>query len=340
MMAQQGQGRRSRGATPRAYERKYGGWLLVIIAVVATVGILVTLGIIWLHHHAKEAQVANQPVSQASDAQVHSLISSGITRTYRVYTPAGVTTPAPLVVMLHGGGGSGANAEKYYGWDQQADKAKFIVAYPDGLGPNIPAWNVDGGNCCGYPMRQHISDVQFISDMVADIEAQAAIDKTRIYAAGISNGGIMAYTLACETNIFAAIGPDSATQLATCTHPSPTSVIHIHGLKDTTIPFDGSNSQGPGKIDGPPVTEVIDKWRQIDTCGAPSSTITGVVTTQISSCADGRAVELMTIADGGHGWPGSPAKSTHITSGGDAPSQALDATSVMWAFFAKHSKHE
>lgn len=277
------------------------------------------------------------PVPGASGSEEFTLVSGGIARTYRVHTPAGLPPEAPLVVMLHGGGGSAAVAEQYYGWDQEADREKFVVAYPDGLGPVEPAWNT-GGGCCGYPARNDIDDVRFIQDMVAAIGSRIPLDDRRIYAAGISNGGIMAYTLACRTDLFAAIGPDSATMLGTCETPAPTSVIHIHGLQDTTIPFDGGTGAGPAAIDGPPVPAVIDQWRVVDRCAPATSTTAGVVTTAVGTCAEGRAVELVTIADGGHGWPGSPVKAGRSTAGGNQPSEALDATGTIWRFFAAHPK--
>lgn len=314
--------------------------------------VIATITFVMVRHHQK-ANVAASSISGASSvnisdksistgSQTYSIQSGGVVRTYHVYVPSGLSGTAALVVMLHGGGGSGQSAEKYYGWDGQANSAKFVVAYPDGLGPNVPAWNVDGmsGNkpCCGYPARNNISDIQFIQAMISQIESKIAIDKKRVYATGISNGGMMTYTLACETNLFAAIGPDSATMLNACSDPSPISVIHIHGLDDTTIPFNGGAGQGTAAIDGPSVPQVIADWRKIDDCNMPVSTTAGVVVTSVSSCTDGRAVELITIANGGHGWPGSPVKSAKSTDGGNDPSQALDATSVIWQFFAAHPK--
>ncbi|WP_051191871.1 alpha/beta hydrolase family esterase [Microbacterium luticocti] len=275
--------------------------------------------------------------SLAVGSHAYTIDSGGRERTYRVYVPRALHGPAPLVVMLHGGGGSGANAEKFYGWDAAAAAGGFVVAYPDGLGPQVSAWNVDGGGCCGYPAREGVDDVGFVTDMVAAIERAEPIDTARVYAAGISNGGILAYTLACETDLFAAIGADSATMLDGCAHPQPTSVLHVHGLEDTTIPFDGSPGTGPGRIDGPPVDQVMARWRTVDGCGAETTTVAGVVSTSLSVCPEGRAVELITIADAGHGWPGAPLKSG---AGADRkqPSQAVDTTAVMWDFFAAHPR--
>ena len=241
----------------------------------------------------------------------------------------------PLVVFLHGGFGDGQQAEQSYGWDAQADAGSFIVVYPDGI---LKAWN--GGTCCGQPMTQGIDDVAFIKDLVAWIESQTAIDPSRIYATGISNGGIMAYRLACETNLFAAIGPDSATMLVPCASPTPTSVIAIHGTADHNIPYNGGVGSGTAKVDGPAVPDVIARWQAIDDCSAPSTTTAGVVITSLAQCPDSRSVELITIDGAGHQWPGGKPSSPAIAAllGLDQPSTALEATEVIWTFFAAHSK--
>lgn len=273
-------------------------------------------------------------VAKAASA-VETIEVNGIARTYRLYQPEGLSGPAPLVVMLHGGFGSGQQAEQSYGWDQMADTGHFMVAYPDGLNR---AWNV-GGGCCGQSATKGIDDVGFIVAMIEHIEGTHAVDPARIYATGISNGGMLAYALACQTNLFAAIGPDSATMLDACAHPQPVSVIHIHGLADTRIPFNGGQGNGAAKIDGPSVPALIDFWRSVDACGTPSSSTAGVVTTSIATCPQGRSVELISIAGAGHQWPGAtknPARQALL--GTDAPSTALNATKTIWDFFAAHPK--
>jgi len=266
-----------------------------------------------------------------------SLESGGRTRTYRLYVPASLAGggPAPLVVFLHGGFGDGAQAEGAYGWDAAADAHGFVVAYPDGVSR---AWN--GGTCCGLPQSQGIDDVGFIRDLVGYLEAGLPIDPARVYATGISNGGIMAYRLACETDLFAAIAPDSATQLVDCHDAKPASVIAIHGLADTRVPFAGGMGSGVGHVDGPAVPSVIASWRAIDRCSDPTTSTAGPVVTSIASCADGRAVELVTIDGAGHQWPGGKAMSPAIAAllDLDQPSTALDATATVWAFFAAHPR--
>ncbi|HXX61778.1 MAG TPA: PHB depolymerase family esterase [Candidatus Sulfotelmatobacter sp.] len=265
------------------------------------------------------------------------LASGGRTRTYRIYRPASLIagSPAPLVVFLHGGFGDGAQAEGAYGWDAAADGGRFVVVYPDGISK---AWN--GGTCCGVPEQEGVDDVGFIRDLVAAVEAGLPIDPARVYATGISNGGIMAYRLACETDLFAAVGPDSATQLVPCAGATPTSVIAIHGLADTRVPYAGGMGSGVGHVDGPAVPAVLAGWRAIDDCTAPSTTTAGAVTTSLAACSRGRAVELITVAGAGHQWPGGKRMDPVVAAvlGLDQPSTALDATSVIWAFFAVHPR--
>ncbi len=278
---------------------------------------------------------AGSPIPVGSSSQ--SIASGGRQRTYRVYRPASVTgdRAVPLVVFLHGGFGDGQQAESSYGWDPAADAGSFIVVYPDGVSK---AWN--GGTCCGLPMSQGVDDVGFIRDVVARIEAEAAIDPSRVYATGISNGGIMAYRLACETNLFAAIGPDSATMLVPCAAPPMTSVIAIHGTADHNIPYQGGVGSGTAHVDGPAVPDVLARWRTIDQCAAPQSVVAGSVTTSLAACPGGPSVELVTIDGAGHQWPGGKPSTPVIAAllGLDQPSTALDATAVIWAFFAAHPK--
>jgi polyhydroxybutyrate depolymerase len=259
----------------------------------------------------------------------------GIARSYIIYRPAALPAPAALVVMLHGGFGSASQAERSYRWDAEADSGRFLVAYPDGLDR---AWNA-GGGCCGVPGRTGTDDIGFITAMVSAIEHAVPVNPDRIYATGISNGGIMAYDLACHTTIFAAIGPDSATQLGSCPDPAPISVIAIHGTADKNIPYRGGQGDGPGHIDGPSVPAVNASWRRADRCTPPVIATDATVTASTARCPAGRTVELITIAGAGHQWPGArPSPLAQRLLHTDPPSTALSATAVIWRFFATHPR--
>jgi polyhydroxybutyrate depolymerase len=255
---------------------------------------------------------------------VHTMPFGGLDRTYRVHKPAGLAAAAPLVVMLHGAFGDGEQAENSYGWDELADSAKFVVVYPDGIGHT---WNAHG--CCGKAEQENVDDVGFITQMVAEISTALPIDKSRVYVTGISNGGIMTFTLACNSNMFAAIGPVAATQLDPCITPHPTSVIHIHGTADRLVPYNGG--QGASTVNGPSIPDVNAFWLKADQCGPPDVTIKAPVTTSTAACADHRSVELITIEGGRHQWPGGTTFLERL-----GPSHALNATQTIWQFFAAH----
>ena len=83
--------------------------------------------------------------------------------------------------------------------------------------------------------------------------------------------------------------------------------------------------------------ELIAQWRRTDHCPPPAETRTETVTTSVATCPDGRAVELISVADAGHQWPGArPAPLAERLLKLDPPSPALDATTVIWNFFSAH----
>src|SRR6185312_9979651 len=136
---------------------------------------------------------------------------------------------------------------------------------------------------------------------VADIVKNGDVNPAKVYATGMSNGGIMSYTLACTTDIFSAIGPVAGIQLNLCRSPHPASVMHIHGTADRLVPYHGG--QGYTVINGPPVPELNAFWRNVDQCGPPAATTDGPVTTSTAGCADDRSLVLITVDGGDHEWP-------------------------------------
>ncbi|ORB85548.1 polyhydroxybutyrate depolymerase [Mycobacterium kansasii] len=259
---------------------------------------------------------APPPTGFGNGTSIHTIDVGGVRRSYRLYKPADLPRAAPLVVMLHGGFGSARQAERSYDWDELADSERFVVAYPDGLNR---AWNANGGGCCGRSAREGVDDVAFVSAAVADISANLSVDPARIFATGMSNGAIMSYTLACNTGIFAAIGPVSGTQLDPCPSPHLVSVMHIHGTGDPLVRYFGGPGAGFAHIDGPPVEELNAFWRNVDQCTAPVATTSGRITRSAAGCVDNRGVVLVSVADGGHQWP-------------------PEATEILWEFFAAHPR--
>jgi len=307
-------------------------------AAAALAGLLLAVPVLAGCRRAPDTAVpATSPAVLPAGTSVHHLSVGGADRTYRVHRPATAPggAPLPLVVVLHGGFGDGEQAEDSYGWDALSDAEHVLVVYPDGL---HRAWNV-GGGCCGRPGRAGVDDTGFVTAVVAAVRAAAPVDGRRLYATGISNGGMLTYRLACDTTLFAAVAPDSATLLGDCPAPAPVSVLAVHGTADRTVRYDGGPGTGVARIDGPPVPDVVARWRAVDRCAAPVTTTAGPVTTSAATCPDGRAVELITIAGAGHQWPGAvPRPLVQKALGLDPPSTALDATRTIWAFLAAHPR--
>jgi polyhydroxybutyrate depolymerase len=291
-----------------------------LLSVVLLLSLLAGCGSARLRHGGQSTSDAVPAGSSRHTIQV-----DGRTREFLVYRPASVPEPTALVVMAHGGFGSDQQAERSYGWDALAEKEHFLVAYPDGLDH---AWSV-GGGCCGVPGREGVDDVAFVTAMVNTIGGWLPVDQKRVYATGMSNGAILVYRLACDSDRFAAIGPVAGTLLGECPSPHAVSLIHIHGEADTRVAYDGSPGQGIGRIDGPPVPTVVARFRSADRCDQPTSTVAAPVTTLTATCPDGRAVQLITVAGAGHQWPGA-------NGGADPPSTALDATTTIWTFLEAH----
>jgi polyhydroxybutyrate depolymerase len=288
------------------------------------------------------ACIRSNNAAPSNDA-VHTLAFDGRHRTYILHLPASFDAgqALPLVFDFHGGGGNSQSQLRTSGFDALADEKNFIVVYPDGsglLGDKLLTWN--GGTCCGYAVKQAIDDVGFVRALLADVASTYKVDPKRVYATGLSNGGIFSYRLACDAaDIFAAIGPVSGTlNLSPCTPQEPVSVIDFHGTADEHLPYNGG--VGDKSLAGVPFASVkdsIDFWVKFDQCAATPQTekFSNVQHDVYSNCAGATSVELYTIIGGKHAWPGS---SGPAWPGGDQPTQTISATKLMWDFFAAHPK--
>jgi polyhydroxybutyrate depolymerase len=280
--------------------------------------------------------------NNAASRTTRTLVHDGAQRSYILYIPASVdgTQPVALVVALHGGTGNAEIMIDSSGFDQVADDHGFIVAYPNGAGhleDKLLTWN--GGTCCGYAQRNNVDDVSFIRAMIADIQTVAAIDPKQIYATGMSNGALMSYRLACEAaDLFAAIAPVAGTlNFSPCNPTEIVSVIDFHGTDDQHIPYTGGfGPESLVDVDFASVHESVDFWATFNGCSleAQKDVLEEIEHETWSGCQDNSAVELYTILDGGHAWPGGGPG----WAGGDPPTQTLSASALIWEFFAAHPK--
>jgi polyhydroxybutyrate depolymerase len=124
------------------------------------------------------------------------LTHDGWPREYELHVPPGYSgAPVPLVVDLHGWGVGSTAQSNFSGFREKSDLEGFLVAWPQGLG-DLPSWNA--GECCGFAVQNDIDDVGFARAVVADVAARTAIDSSRVYATGQSNGGGMTQRLGCS----------------------------------------------------------------------------------------------------------------------------------------------
>jgi polyhydroxybutyrate depolymerase len=250
--------------------------------------------------------------------------------------------PVPLVLVFHGGTGNAQSAVLMSGFNKVADQNGFIVAYPNGTGrlqnDILLTWN--GGTCCGYAQVNNADDVGFVRAVVAEMQSLTTIDSQRIYATGMSNGGILSHRLACEaSDLFAAVGPVAGTlNYLGCSPAESISVIAFHGTADQHIPYEGGfGPQSLVEVDFESVPDSIDFWVSHNQCSPEPAVniVDDVEHKNWSGCGGGTAVELYSIIDGGHAWPGGLAG----REAADQPTKKISASQLIWDFFAAHPKY-
>lgn len=293
--------------------------------------------------------VSGMSPAATGEGEVHTLDFGGLKRSYMLHMPAmSLPGPLPLVVVLHGGAGSGAGAAKMTGFSALADQVGFIAVYPDGTDrdrpvlhamgkPGFLTWNA--GSCCGYAQEHNIDDVGFIRAVVTDVEKQHAVDAKRIYATGISNGGMFSYRLACEaSDVFAAIGPVAGiVEIPDCRPAHPVAVIDFQGTDDENVPLNGGvgKKEVGKKEDRRPVQYSIDLWVKADGCSVTvKSEHPDIHLTNYGGCEAGTAVDYYVVQDGGHAWPGGQQMASFL----DKPNPNIPATALIWSFFKDHPK--
>ncbi len=275
---------------------------------------------------ALTGQATTSPAT-APIVERRTLVHGGLTRTYRLDIPAGYSgsTGARLVLGLHGGLSSADGFANYTRFPSTSAANGWIMAYPEGVtGPQgFRTWN--GGGCCGHAQATNVDDTGFVTAVIGELKNRFAV--TKVALTGHSNGAILSYRIACEA-------PEAVDGVAIwsgtvfvdpCSPTKPVSLMHLHGLSDTNIPFGGGTGSGVSGASFPPVMEGIETIRQAYGCSSPPTTgATNGVVTYTWSCPAGAAIRLVTVDDANHEWPGGLDTVLPGT-----PSTKIDATAMI-----------
>jgi polyhydroxybutyrate depolymerase len=283
-----------------------------------------------------------------AESQCVQLQFQGKTRTYRVYAPhAGTGRSQPLLLVLHGGGGSGSAMEglTFGQFNRIADRDGVIVVYPDGIGRS---WNDGRAGVPEEATEKNSDDVGYLRAVVGDVSRHLAVDHARVYATGISNGGFMSYRLACEASDFvAAVAPVAANlsvDLAGRCHPRVmTPIAIIDGTDDPLVPWKGGDVKvlwsHRGAIYSAP--ETFAYWRELGGCGLPVTQMRDAATDGTSvvkytaHCKGGGEARLYEVRSGGHNWPGGAKYLSEFLVG--KVSHAMNASDEVWNFVSRFS---
>lgn len=291
-------------------------WRRALLISLAAIALVAALAVWLLYTPAPQAP-------RLSGTLVHGTLRfGGRLRTYRIYVSGHLPKNAPLVMVLHGSGETGANAraETGYGFDRLADTEGFAVAYPDGFEGYWNGCNIVGDYSAN---RLNIDDVGFLSALADALAARYGLDPHRAFAAGVSRGGHMAFRLALEApRRFRAVAAVSANLPAPenfkCRPRLPVaSILILNGTSDPLNPYDGGEVTLFGFIARGTVLSSRETAHYFGRLGAPD-------------------VSLVTVAGGGHGMPQPWWRHQRIL--GPSPS-APNGPAMIWNFFARQGQH-
>jgi polyhydroxybutyrate depolymerase len=237
-----------------------------------------------------------------------SIMVGGMMRSFLVHVPSGYTgkSPVPVVIDFHPLGGSGPQWKSATNWASVADSHGFIVVWPSGVGSS---WNV--GRCCGSAQSQNVDDVAFTKAIVTTLASEACIDRKRVYATGCSNGGGMAYKLACDAaDVIAAVapvdfdcitGPTSNPSCASCTPARPISETQFRGTSDVAVPYNGGSTPVVAGLMFPGAPSNFSTWGGINACtGTPAPLPAHADCKTYPMCGGGVDTTLCTVQNGTH----------------------------------------
>ena len=296
--------------------------------------------------------------SDASPATIdwQTLGWDGVDRTCGVYVPDILESPAPLVVLLHGGGGSASKTwaqEHGRSWKALADEHGFALLLPEGRSdpgdPDAHHWNDCRVEITSEDAASDEEDVGFILHAIDSVVAEGSIDADRVFVTGASNGGMMTFRLALETG-----GHFSAAAAIIANQPNPSEcrpstepipILIMNGTDDSLVPYEGGCVAGEscerGRVMSTP--ETVSFWVEVNRASeTPTverlpnrSWLDGSTVTVYAFDAgvEGADVVYYHVKGGGHAVPGFERPSALRLAIGGPKNRDIDGPTEIWSFF-------
>lgn len=282
----------------------------------------------------------------------------GLERSYYVHLPSSWDgkSPVPLMILLHGGGGSAPQALEHYPLLPVADKHGFILVAANGTGPLrreiLRTWNVGFG--FGYAYKHQIDDNGFIRSLILQLRKDYPVNPGRVYLTGLSNGAILCHFAgAANSDLVAGIAPvvgcaaGSPSEDADLVYPPapqhPLDVILFNGALDKHMPLNGGKQELHLEEQARRVSSArqsAEFWVRANGCKAtPKVEELPEQKATRYTWSEGRQatqVVLYILHNQGHAWPGGRAP----RSASDPPSPLLKAHDILWDFFASRKAPE
>ena len=253
-------------------------------------------------------------VSAAAANSDETIMVDGRARRYLVHDFATGSDLAPLVILLHGGGGSGQNMVEQTGFDAVAAREGLIAVYPygsNGVFDNVLlTWNA--AHCCAYAMRDNVDDVHFLSLLIDHLIATRMVDPGRVYVTGLSNGGMMTHRVGIElADRIAGIAPVIAGIFGdepVRDYAMP--VLIINGAEDRRVKAAGGELQGFGLGTSPadlptlPIAAQGEYWARVNGCKSVVDSANASYDHRVyGDCRAGGRLESYVVKGNGHAWP-------------------------------------